>query len=254
VPNAYPDAYEVLGDGPTIVFTHGWMMNRKVWGRQRSLADQFRLIFWDPPQEGAAGHPLTLDDCAGALHELMTAENVTAATYVGWSMGMSIFWRYLEQYGEGPFNRVLNVEMLPRLELKETRTRQVAQAMRRDRAHATGKFTKRIFAAPKPEEVACLVKDAAELPLESVLNVYREMAEADFTRVAAGYSGVQHLLFGRLGFYANREELIRQYFPKDSLQWFEQSAHAPFWEEAEKFNHVLSSLFSGDSSHNLKAQ
>jgi pimeloyl-ACP methyl ester carboxylesterase len=236
-------SFEILGQGPAIVLTQGWMMTRRVWERQRVLAKDFQLILWDFPQEGPSGAPLSLADCAKALQELLIQCDISEAGYVGWSMGMSVFWKYLEIYGGGRFKKLVNVEMLPKMDPEVAMVEAVEKSMRRDRERAIRKFIKRIFhnvgaplAAPLIED---LIHDACALPLDSVLSVYRDMVYADFTESSSKFSGTQHLAFGGQGFYAGQEGLIRHFFPNDPLHWFGNSAHAPFWEEAEGFNDFL---------------
>lgn len=229
-------------------------MSRKVWEGQRPLAQDFRLILWNNPEEGPSGQPLNLADCANALQELLIQHDISEATYVGWSMGMSVFWKYLEMYGEGPFKKVVNVEMIPKMDPNVAMVEAVEKSMRRDREHAIRKFTKRIFhdvdesvarlaedgesrrAASFIEE---LIQDACALPLDSVLSIYRDMAGADFSESVSKFNGSQYLAFGRKGFYAGQEEFIRSFFPHDPIHWFDNSAHAPFWEEKEAFNQFL---------------
>ena len=240
-----PINHEIIGAGPTIIFTPGWMMSRQVWERQRALATDFQLVFWDLPTQGPQGEALTLQHCAGVLHQLVETLRARQAaplqlSYVGWSMGMSVFWQYLRDFGAGPFTQLINIEMVPRMDPKETRVVAVEQSLRRDRERATRKFIERIVHnvgaycnTPLHDH---LIKYALGLPLDSILSVYRDMAEADFTAEASGFSGRQHLAFGRHGFYRDQEALLRSFFPDDPLQWFEHSAHAPFWEEGEAFN------------------
>lgn len=242
-----PILYEVFGEGRTIIFTHGWMMSRKVWERQRPLSDNFRLIYWDLPKEGSQGKPLYLADCALALQDLLSQLKVTEATYVGWSMGMSVFWKYLEMYGEGRFKNVVNVEMVPKMDPNITMVEAVEKSFRRNREHAVRKFVSRIFYDLEGQKKGSLledfIRDALLLPLDSILNVYREMAEADFRGVVSRFQGKQRLIFGRRGFYADKDDLLHFFFPNDPIDWFENSAHAPFWEEAEKFNSMLTAWF-----------
>lgn len=235
--------HEIIGAGPTLVFTPGWMMKKDVWVRQAPLAEHFRLVFWDLPEHGPKQTPLLLEHCAAALQDLVAVLGTDKMTYVGWSMGMSVFWKYLELYGEAAFAAVINVEMVPKMDPKATQVEAVERSMHRDRRHATEKFLRRALYHPEAAALSRFVETACALPLDSVLSVYRDMAEADFSSIASHYRGRQHLAFGRHGFYADHEAELANFFPHQNIHWFENSAHVPFWEEAGVFNDWLNSLF-----------
>lgn len=45
-----------LDDGPTLVLTHGWMMDRSLWSATvRALAGRYRIVAWDLPGLGRSG-------------------------------------------------------------------------------------------------------------------------------------------------------------------------------------------------------
>ncbi len=262
-----PINYEIIGNGPTLVLTHGWMMSRKVWEYQRALADRYRLILWDLPSEGPGHIPLTLEHCAQALHKLIEHVGARLSTsgapgaessaigrqaaplqmsYIGWSMGVSVFWKYLQLFGAGPFSSLINIEMVPQMDPRETMVDGVEASMRRDRERATRKFIERVIcnvgATQRVARIDSWLQDALALPLDSVLSVYRDMAESDFRTEAATYQGKQHLALGRHGFYQSAARDVAALLPDVPVKWFENSAHAPFWEESAAFNEWLRSL------------
>jgi pimeloyl-ACP methyl ester carboxylesterase len=87
-------AYEVSGrlDGPTLLFTHGWGLDRTVWAwAKRDLGDRFRLVTWDLPGLGASRGPTdgryTIDRFAQALGALLETVSERPAILVGHSIG-----------------------------------------------------------------------------------------------------------------------------------------------------------------------
>ncbi len=220
-------------------------MSRQVWEPQLPLASDLKLVSWDLPQHGElvqSDAVISLSDCATALYELVQDLKIEQGTYVGWSMGMSVFWRYCELFGSDPFVRVINVEMLPVMDPKQAQVEAVEGSLRLDRHRAMERFASKVFYQADPVEIKEIVRAADEVPLETAINLYREMATTNFSKIAQKLTIPQTLVFGSHGFYAEHRQLIDHFFPKDQQVWFEHSAHAPFWEEGERFNDFLRQL------------
>jgi pimeloyl-ACP methyl ester carboxylesterase len=51
-------AYERKGEGPPLVFLHGYVGDRRTWRRQiEDLSDEFTLVAWDAPGYGGSSDP-----------------------------------------------------------------------------------------------------------------------------------------------------------------------------------------------------
>ena len=86
-------AYEVSGDGPAVVFTHGYQASGRMWEPQRkALEPRYRVITWDMRGHGGSGSP---DDPEQYSHELLVADmkgllehlGESQAVFVGHSLG-----------------------------------------------------------------------------------------------------------------------------------------------------------------------
>lgn len=81
----------ISGDGPTVIFIHGWMVSGRVWNRLLPLLQDFRVIVPDLRGSGAstalASGSVTLADHVADLVALVEALDVRAAHLVGHSMG-----------------------------------------------------------------------------------------------------------------------------------------------------------------------
>jgi pimeloyl-ACP methyl ester carboxylesterase len=120
--------YDMDGDGPVVLFTHGYQASRRMWDAQaRALRDRYRVVTWDLRGHGESGAP---DDPAMYSHELMLGDMTalldlaaahppepsggakTAAVLVGHSLGgyASLLYRLehpervraLVLFGSGP--------------------------------------------------------------------------------------------------------------------------------------------------------
>jgi len=98
--------YEDMGDGPVLLFVHGWAMNTEFWERQTAdLARQgHRCIAYDQRGCGrsspaAAGHDL--DGLADDLAAVIDTLRLDRLTLVAHSMAACQVARYLSRHGAG---------------------------------------------------------------------------------------------------------------------------------------------------------
>jgi pimeloyl-ACP methyl ester carboxylesterase len=89
--------YESTGDGPAVVFSHGFLGDHTVWDPQvAGLADEFRCIRWDARGFGETrfqDEPFDMWDAAGDVFALMDYLGIENATLVGTSQGGYISMR-----------------------------------------------------------------------------------------------------------------------------------------------------------------
>jgi len=97
------------GDGPPLLFLHGWSQSHLSWRRQceGDLADQFRIVACDLRGHGMSDAPLErneyadgekwADDVAAILEQL----NLTKPILIGWSYAGCVVCDYLRKYGDG---------------------------------------------------------------------------------------------------------------------------------------------------------
>jgi len=82
--------YEVAGEGPVVVFSHGILMDHEMFAAQvDALADRYRCITWDERAHGATAWtgPFTYWDSARDLLAILDAVGVDAAVLAGMSQG-----------------------------------------------------------------------------------------------------------------------------------------------------------------------
>jgi pimeloyl-ACP methyl ester carboxylesterase len=79
--NGIEIGYDIAGDGPAVLFTHGYQASRRMWDAQRdALADAYRAITWDLRGHGDSGVP---DDPSRYTHELMLGDMVALLDLAG---------------------------------------------------------------------------------------------------------------------------------------------------------------------------
>lgn len=70
--NGIEIGHDIAGDGPVVLFTHGYQASRRMWDAQtRALKDRYRVVTWDLRGHGGSGAP---DDPTMYSHELMLGD------------------------------------------------------------------------------------------------------------------------------------------------------------------------------------
>ena len=83
-------AYEVSGDGPGVVFVHGFTLDQRMWDDQvPAFAEKYRVVRYDLRGFGASARPEAGQAYTHAddLHALLTHLGIDQAAVVGLSLG-----------------------------------------------------------------------------------------------------------------------------------------------------------------------
>jgi pimeloyl-ACP methyl ester carboxylesterase len=116
----------------------------------------------------------------------------------------------------------------------------------RNRAHAQRKFIKRMFVkAPEESTLDWMEAESLKSPTEIALRLYADLAATDHRAVFAKIQAPVLSLVGRHGFYAEQFPAMLGLKAGQEVQWFENSGHLPFFEEADRFNSLLLDRFAG---------
>lgn len=106
--------YRIRGTGPALIMIHGWSQSGAMFQRQLdALSDKFTVIVPDLRGHGEApdpGHGLRMARLGQDLSELMDHLKLHSATLLGWSMGVSVIWAYIDLYGTARVDRLIQVD------------------------------------------------------------------------------------------------------------------------------------------------
>jgi pimeloyl-ACP methyl ester carboxylesterase len=95
-------AYRAAGDGPPLVFLHGFLCDSRCWRTQlEDLSDQFTVIAWDAPGAGASSDPpdvFTTADWSRCLGDFLTGLGVERAHVIGLSWGGIVAQDFFRMY------------------------------------------------------------------------------------------------------------------------------------------------------------
>lgn len=107
------------GSGKPLIMVNGWSGTAKDFAKNAvPLSEHFSVYilelrghgYSDAPKYGARISRLSAD-----VHEFFTSLNIKKASFMGFSMGSSILWSYLELFGENTVDKLIFVDEAPAL-------------------------------------------------------------------------------------------------------------------------------------------
>jgi pimeloyl-ACP methyl ester carboxylesterase len=97
-------SYRVSGQGPAVVFLHGFMESARIWRAfAYKLSSRFRVIRINLPGHGGSSvfhEPHTMEFMATTVHAVLEKEKVEKAMLVGHSMGGYVALAFAEKWPE----------------------------------------------------------------------------------------------------------------------------------------------------------
>ena len=110
-------AYWEAGKGKPLVFLPGWSANGAEYlNVMYLLSKKYRVIVLDPRNQGLSEHTEKgghIARFAADLNDLNNHLGLKKADYVGWSMGASVLWSFIDLYGTKGIGKVGFVDEAP---------------------------------------------------------------------------------------------------------------------------------------------
>lgn len=246
-------------DGVPVIFIHGLLGSRLNWSEQLASPQLqgYRLITYDLRGHGLSAKPAgtrAYSDgrrWADDLRAVMQAARVRKPVLVGWSLGGAVISNYLAAYGDKEIAAAVYVDGV--IELKPEQI-SAHPALYRDlvsddlRTHldAINAFLRLCFQTPPSAPVLeRLLANAAMASWDMQRGVQSMTVPA---AAGLGAASVPLLLL-----YGERDALVRAgpaieravaLNPRVQSKRYAQSGHAPFVEEAQRFNRDLAAFIA----------
>ncbi|MTT31720.1 alpha/beta fold hydrolase [Terrilactibacillus sp. BCM23-1] len=110
--------YEEQGSGQPLVMIHGWGFSGRFFHRNvPALAEHARVITIDLRGHGNSdkpSHGYRVPRLARDLYDVLSTLNLNHVTVLGWSLGCPVIWSYFELFGKERIRQAIFVEQSPR--------------------------------------------------------------------------------------------------------------------------------------------
>ena len=242
-------------NGREIVFIHGFMQSHLSWSKQirdPGLAKQFRMISYD--FRGHGGSDKIMDPnlygngeaYAEELNAVIAAASLRRPVLVGWSYGTRIISDYLVRYGS---ERIAGINFVGAVGnndpthfgsamplIPKTATEDLAQSIEATKAFIRGCFEKQ----PTAEEFETILAFNMVVPakirgwLRRPAPSYEQALRAVTVPTLVTHGVEDRILGIGLGKY------LATTVPGAKASFYQGIGHAPFWEDASRFNQELS--------------
>ncbi|WP_263263495.1 alpha/beta hydrolase [Pseudomonas sp. RIT-PI-S] len=243
--------------GAAIVFVHGLLGSHLNWNAQiqSPLLARYRMITYDLRGHGLSGKPTSAEAYtegnrwADDLQAVMQAAKVEKPVLVGWSLGAAVISNYLAKYGDGQLAGAVYVDGV--IELKPEQIVAHPQVYRdltstdlNIHLDAIRAFLALCFHTPPDSRTfERLLANAAMASWDMQRSVQAMSVDA-----ARGLGGVKVpllLLYGGQDALVQARPAIARALalnPRAKTLLYANAGHAPFIEEADRFNRDLATF------------
>ena len=247
-------SYRQAGAGPDLVLLHGLAGNARTWERQfEAFADQFRITAWDAPGYGESNLVATeVEAYADALTAFTEALGIDRFILLGHSMGGIVAGNAAGRYADRVRGLILSCTMLGRKQTKGAPLgkKYLARLTQLDKLAPMeyGRARAKSMTAPDcdPAILEHFAGIAAETRKDGLEAAARVISEADNEPAFAGLSMPVLVLAGDIDQTVTKdftEEMIAavpETVPALQAHYLPGVAHAPYMEDADAYNAVLS--------------
>lgn len=251
----------ISGEGPPIVMLHGWTSSNKEWlPFLPGLTRHHQVYRWDARAHGVhpepGGSPPTVQRMARDLHNLLDHYHLSTAVLVGHSMGAMTLWQYIRDYGCARIEKVVFVDMSPKLMTDEhwkfgiygdfdaQRAQDFQAQLQTDfvesvlrlGAHGLNQRARADYAANgKGWERAR--ESLREQPVEALIACWQSLIEADYRSMLDTISVPALLVWGEhSNFYTTETgRYLSSRIPDAILEIYEGTDHFPHQWQRERF-------------------
>ncbi|WP_311969508.1 alpha/beta hydrolase [Pseudomonas baltica] len=250
--------------GPAIVFIHGLLGSHLSWDNQVNAPElqRYRMITYDLRGHGLSGKPVNAQAYAEGrrwaddLAVVMQAAKVTRPMLVGWSLGGAVISNYLARYGDGQIGGAVYVDGVIELKPEQIVAHpQVYQDLNapdlKSHLDTVREFLGLCFhTQPDRSTFERLFANAAMASWDMQRAV--QSMDVDAVKALGGATVPVLLLYGAQDALVQTKPAIaraKQLNPRATSIVYANSGHAPFLEEAARFNRDLAGFVDSSAIH-----
>ena len=231
---------------PLLIFVPGWTMPASIWRKQLAhFAQSYPVVAFDPRGQGGSDAPpqgYTFDRRVADLSELLAQWPDRHIVLVGWSLGVLETLGYVREYQPRLLDGLVLVDNSIGEDPPPARGKgggHFYSDLRTNRAEAAKQFATAMF--HKPVDDALLndvIASEMKMDVESSLRLLAYPKPRTYWREAvyAAHCPVLYAITPR--WKAQADNLVKKH-PQATSAVFEDSGHALFVDDAQRFNDVL---------------
>lgn len=261
--------YTTRGKGEVLILLHGWSQSASMFRHQlEELSNSFQVVIPDIRGHGGAvtEKGLRMARLAADLAELTEHLGAKKVSVLGWSMGVSIVWAYVDLFGTDRLNRIILVDQpamltkLPGMEEDEIVqcgalfTLAELDALYADIISAEGETARSAFVAGMVSPVCTaemldwLNSECAKTPLNVAADLLWTHCSQDWRDVLGRIDRPTLVICGDVSHVDKRSQYyVHEQIKGSKIREFsaeECGAHFMFLEKPEVFNAVVSKFLS----------
>lgn len=252
--------YEDRGQGRPLIMIPGWTCTHNFFKKNiETLSESCRVIGVDPRAHGdsektSKGHRISR--YAKDIRDLIEALDLEQVTLLGWSMGASIAWSYIDLFGNDRLAGHVCVDQSPRQYYSETwRWGQpgcydaealaiLTVRLEYDPKGSARSLVRGCFGdtvSPSSDEVEYLAGEIDKCPPPIRAEIMTDHTHLDWRDLLPHIELPTLVCVGRESkvFPWQGSAYVGEQIPGAETIFFEQSGHMPFYEEPEKFNRTV---------------
>jgi microsomal epoxide hydrolase len=251
--------YLEAGTGRAILFVPGWTGAAEFWEAQiHHFARSYRVVAMDPRSQGDSSKVLEgnyRDRRAQDIKEVVDQLRLGPVVLVGWSMAVGEVLSVVEQFGTGDLRALVLVDggvtigLDPQARGQDLlRALQEVDQMQVNRAEFVNRQARAMFNRPHTEEfyqrvIAANLKTPTDVAAILWMNQRVRDYRPTLQRIDRPVLFFSQDEAGRL----RHAEIVRQEIPAARIEVFNDSGHALFMDEPERFNTVMEDFLRSEA-------
>jgi pimeloyl-ACP methyl ester carboxylesterase len=245
-------AYSQTGSGKNLVMVHGYGCSSLYFKRNIPvLAKQFTVTAVDLRGHGESEKTTKgprVSRLATDIHELLKHLNITDAVYLGWSMGCSVGWSYWDLFQNDRLSKFIFVDEPalgldtpdnPSRLLNYQQTVDFMSALAANKQKTLHDFINGIV-IHKENDVSDLIESSYKVEPSFAGRLFYNHMVTDWSDVLPRINLPALVISGTKSFF--NPDLVKataELLPNASVESFPETGHLMFFEEAERFNRIV---------------
>lgn len=238
--------YLEAGSGPLLVFVPGWTMPAEVWDLQiRHFAAAHRVVALDPRGHGRSEKPAYgyYPSRRGQdIGELLDHLGGGPAVVVAWSLGVQETLVFTQDHGTENVHALVLVDWDMIDHEPEGFTSRFI-SLQVEREDWTREFVRIIFRNPPSEEyLEAMTRAALSVPTNATAIMIGNiilMGPNDLSSAMATLDRPVLFVYSSEDWAVEAADEARQHWPQSGVEVIEETSHALFVDQPERFNQVL---------------